>query len=193
MNVRLSRRRVIVGVVALVFLVFAARAVIPSVLFLLGVGVFARKWTRQAAQGRSHLFFETDYQELLAACRTLSGRTVTDELLQSRPYFNVYFGNRDPETLSFPQVILDLKPSRVFTNLRGGGEVCIELMPGPDWFGVIAFPEGSEGHGNVKLIEGSGISTPNTMTTDPSIWRGSMTWWKRDASCARAVQWRSHR
>ena len=154
MNVRLSRRRVIVGVVALVFLVFAARAVIPSVLFLLGVGVFARKWTRQAAQGRSHLFFETDYQELLAACRTLSGRTVTDELLQSRPYFNVYFGNRDPETLSFPQVILDLKPSRVFTNLRGGGEVCIELMPGPDWFGVIAFPEGSEGHGNVKLIEG---------------------------------------
>ena len=153
MDMRLSRRRVIWGVIALVVLGLGVYAVLPSVLFLVGVVVFERKWMRQAAQARHHLFFETNYEELLAACRTLSRRTVADES-ENWPIFNVYFGKRDPETLSFPPVILDLKPARVFTDFRGGGEVCIELRPGPDWFGVIALPEGSEGRGNVKLIEG---------------------------------------
>jgi hypothetical protein len=150
---KLSRRRIIAGVVALIVLLLAAWIVMPSVLFLVGVAVFAGKWSRQASQGRRHLFFETDYQELLAACRTLSKRTVTDES-GSRAYFNVNFGKRDPEALSFPQVILDFKPARIFTDFHGDGDVCIELMPGPDWFGVIAFPEGSDGKGNVKLIDG---------------------------------------
>ncbi len=149
---RLSRRRVIVGVVALVLLVLAARAVLPSALFLVGVVVFTRKWLRQASQGREHLFLETDYQELLAACRTLPERTAAGEL-RSRQY-RVHLGKRDPETLSFPQVILDLEPACVITNVHGPGEVVIELFPGPEWFGVTAFPEGSEGHGTVKLIEG---------------------------------------
>ncbi len=150
---RLSRRRVAAGVLVLAFLALAARFVFPSVVFLVSGVVFTRKWSRQASQGRDHLFFETDYQELLAACRTLSRRTVTDGL-QRRSYFNVCFGERDAETLSFPQVILDLKPARVLTNWRGEGQVIIELFPGPEWSGVTAFPEGSEGHGAVKLIEG---------------------------------------
>ena len=150
---RLSRRRVIWGVVALVVLVLAARFVVPTVALLVVFIVSDWRWFHQAAQGRKHLFFETDYQELLAACRTLSKRTVTDGS-ESRSYFKVYLGKRDPETLSFPPVILDLKPARIFPDLRGGGEVYIELMPGPDSFGVMAFPEGSEGKGNVKLIEG---------------------------------------
>ncbi|MEN6575799.1 MAG: hypothetical protein ABFD90_05595 [Phycisphaerales bacterium] len=150
---KLSRRRVIAGVVALVLVLLAARAILPSVLFLAGVVVFTRKWAKQAAQARNHLFLETDYQELLAACRSLSGRTVTDES-GTRWHFNVHFGKRDPETLSFPQVILDLKPSCVYTDWHGDGEVIIELFPGPEWVGVTAFPEGSEGHGCVKLIEG---------------------------------------
>jgi hypothetical protein len=166
MNVRLSRRRVIAGVVALVFLVLAARAVIPSVLFLVGVVVFTKKWSQEAAQGRNHLFFETDYQELLAACRALSGRTVTDGS-ESQSCFNVYLGKRDPETLSFPQVILDLKPAQVYTNWHGDGEVVIVLFPGPEWLGVTAFPEGSEGHGAVKLIEGLWYFDPGYQDNRP--------------------------
>ncbi len=158
---RLSRRRVIVGVVALVFLVLT-----PSVRFLVGVVAFTRKWSRQASQGRNHLFFETDYQELLAACRTLSERTVTDKL-QSQSCFNVYFGKRDPETLSFPQVILDLKPARVYTNWHGRGEVVIELFPGPEWLGVTAFPEGTEGHGAVRLIVGLWYFDPGYQANRP--------------------------
>lgn len=138
----------------------------PSVRFLLAVVVFTRKWSQQATQGRNHLFFETDYQELLAACRTLSRRTVTDES-ESRSYFNVEFGKRDPETLSFPQVILDLKPARVFTNWHGDGEVVIELFPGPEWLGVTAFPEGSEGQGAVKLIEGLWYFDPGYQDNRP--------------------------
>jgi len=144
---------VIVGVVALVVLVLAARSVIPTVALLVVFIVSDWRWLQQAAQGRKHLFFETDYAKLLAACRTLSRRTVTDES-RSRPYFEVYLGKRDPETLSFQPMILDLKPARVFTDFHGGGEVCIELMPGLEWFGVMAFPEGNEGHESVKLIEG---------------------------------------
>jgi hypothetical protein len=150
---RLNRRRVIAGIVALVFLVLAACVVVPSVLFLIGVVIFTRKWAKQAEQARKHLFFETDYQELLAACRNLSGRTGTDES-GTWPLFNVHFGKRHPEALSFPQVILDLKPARVFTDWRGGGQVVIELFPGPEWVGVSAFPEGTEGHGSVELIKG---------------------------------------
>jgi hypothetical protein len=127
-------------------------AVAPSVRFLVAVVVFTRKWSQQAVQGRNHLFFETDYQELLAACRSLSKRVAAGELHGGQ--YGVYLGKRDPETLSFPQVILDLKPAEVLMNFHGHGEVLIVLFPGPEWLGVTGFPEGSEGHGAVKLIEG---------------------------------------
>jgi hypothetical protein len=154
------------GVVVLIFVVLAARFILPFVLFLVGVVVFTRKWMRQAEQARNHLFFETDDQELLAACRDLSGRTMTDEL-GPRPLFNVHFGRRDPETLSFPPVILDLKPARIFTDWHGCGQVVIELFPGPEWAGVSAFPEGSEGHGSVKLIEGLWYFDPRYRSDRP--------------------------
>ncbi len=153
MDVRLNRRRVVWGVVALIVVVLAALFVVPDALFLVVYLLFWGRELRRAQQGRKHLFFETNYEELLAACRALSRRTVT-EGSESRSYFIVTGEKRDPEAQSFPQVILDLKPSRVFTNYRGGGEVYVELMPGPEWFGVIAFPEGREGRENVRLIEG---------------------------------------
>jgi hypothetical protein len=152
-NMKVNRRRVIVGVVALIVVVLAARFVVPTVMLLV---VFFVSWVRlfrRAEQGRKHLFFETNYEELLAACRALSRRTVTKGS-ESRSYFDVTGYEPDPEAQSLPQVILDLKPSRVFTNYRGGGEVYVELMPGPEWFGVIAFPEGHEGRESVRLIEG---------------------------------------
>jgi hypothetical protein len=154
MNVRFSRRRVIAGIVALVVIVQAARFVMPSVLFLVGVVLFTRKWLRQAVQGRNHLFFETDYHELLVACRELLRRMPSDEM--SRQY-RIHLGKRDPETLTFPQVILDLEPALVNVSRSNGGEVLIELFPGPEWFGVIACAEGSwgsEARGHVKLIDG---------------------------------------
>ena len=163
---RLTRRRVIWGVVALVVVALAARFVVPTVLFLAGVVVFTRKWMRQAERARNHLFFETDYQELLAACRSLSTRTAANES-ESQSSFNVYLGKRDPETLSFPQVILDLEPAQVFTNWHGDGEVVIELFPGPEWLGVTAFPAGSEGHGSVKLIEGLWYFDPKYSSDHP--------------------------
>ncbi len=153
MYVKITRRRIIWVVVALLVVVLAARYVIPTAMFLV---VYLVSWDREsqrAVQGRKHLFFETNYAELLAACRALSRRKVA-EGSQSRPYFLVTGEKCDPEALSLPQVILDLKPSRVFTDYRGGGEVYVELMPGPEWFGVMAFPERHEGHESVRLIEG---------------------------------------
>jgi len=150
---KLHRRHVIVGVVVLVLSVLIVRVLIPPALFLLGVVTFTRKWSAQASQARDHLFFETDYQELLTACRSLSSRAAAGEF-ENRSCFNVHLGKRDPETLSFPEVILDLKPARVLMDFHRPAEVIIELFPGPEWFGVMAFPEGSEGQGDAKLIDG---------------------------------------
>jgi hypothetical protein len=149
---RLTKRRVLVGVFALIVLSLVAYAITPSVRFLVAVVVFTRKWARQAEQAQNHLFLETDYQELLAACRSLSKRVAAGELRSGQ--YQVYLGKRDPETLSFPQVILDLRPAEVLTNFHGYGEVLIVLFPGPEWLGITGFPEGTEGHGAVKLIEG---------------------------------------
>ncbi len=71
--------------------------------------------------------------------------------------YRVHLGKRDPETLTFPQVILDLEPAFVNVTRSNGGEVLIELFPGPEWFGVIACAEGSwssEARAHVKPIEG---------------------------------------
>ncbi len=149
---RLTKRRVIVGVFVLIVLSLVAYAITPSVRFLVAVVIFTRKWARQAEQAQNHLFLEADYQELLAACRSLSKRVAAGELRSGQ--YQVYLGKRDPNTLSFPQVILDLKPAEVIMNCHGRGEVVIVLFPGPEWLGVTAYPEGSEGGGAVELIEG---------------------------------------
>ncbi len=125
--------------------------VAPSVRFLVAVVVFTRKWSHQAEQARNHLFFETDYQELLAACRGLSKRAAAGALRSGQ--YRVYLGRRDPETLAFPQVILDLEPALV--DIRpGDGTVLIQLFPGPEWFGVMASAEYRDGYCAVKLIDG---------------------------------------
>jgi hypothetical protein len=114
---------------------------------------YFRNMGRRARRGREHLFFETDYQKLLAACRELPKQRASGTL--KKALYHVHLGQRDPETLSFPQVILDLEPALIRLDTGGLGEVCIiELFPGPDWYGVLAFPEGSPGRGEVKLIDG---------------------------------------
>lgn len=144
-----KRRLWIVALVLIPLGALTALVMVPLVRAALDLKAIADR----AHRGRDQLFFETNYEELLAACRTLSGRTVTDES-GSRGSFNVHLGKRDPATLSFPKAILDLEPARIFTDWHGRGQVVIELFPGPEWFGVSAFPEGSEEGGDVKLVNG---------------------------------------
>jgi hypothetical protein len=179
-------------VVALIVVVLAVLFVVPDALFLVVCFVFWGRELRRAEQGRKHLFFETNYEELLAACRALSRRTVTKGS-ESRSYFNVTGYEPDPEAQSLPQVILDLKPSRVFTSYRGGGEVYVELLPGPEWFGVIAFPEGHEGRESVRLIEGLWYDDSEYRLTTPITWRRSITWSRKDASGAPVGARRVHK
>ena len=68
--------------------------VAPSARILVAVVVFTRKWSQQAERARNHLFFETDYQELLAACRELLRQMPSDE--GSRQY-RIHLGNATPK------------------------------------------------------------------------------------------------
>lgn len=106
----------------------------------------------QADRGREHLFYQTDYGELLAGCRELS-RRVAEGSLEPKQYQVFFFdSDPDPNALTFPQVILDLRPS--FVRVDVDGVVDVELLPGPEYFGVFAYPEGQKEWGGVKLIDG---------------------------------------
>lgn len=143
---KVNRRRVIVGVLALIVVLVGSFVAAPIVRVIL----FMEKTVRRAERGQKHLFFETDYQELLTACRDLSRRAASGDLKKCR--YQVFMGDRDAETFSFPQVILDLEPA--FVTVQNGGVIWIELLPGPEWFSVVAFPDSREEWGNVKLIDG---------------------------------------
>jgi hypothetical protein len=148
--VKMKRRRVLL----LGALIIIPLGILMVVVFAPVVGV-ARSFKTvvdRAHRGRDRLFFETDYEELLAACRDLLRRTAAGEL-EGKQYF-VHLGNRDPETLSFPRVILDLEPSFIIIDTVNHGLVWIALMPGPDSFGVVAALEGWEGKGEVRLVDG---------------------------------------
>jgi len=148
MKAKRRRRLWIVALVLIPLGALTALVVVPIVGAVLDLNTIADR----AHRGRDHLFVETDYEELLAACRDLSRRVASGELTSKQ--YHVHLGQRDPETLSFPQVILDLEPSVIVMDILNHGEVWIELLPGPDAFGVVAFPEGREGEGDVKLIDG---------------------------------------
>jgi hypothetical protein len=145
---RITRRRIVVSVLAFMAVALATVVAAPFIAMI----VYFGKIVRRGKRGRERLFFETDYEELLAACRELSRRVASGELKKAQ--YCVYLGDRDPETLSFPQVILDLEPALIRVYAEDYGRVEIELCPGPDWFGVVAFPEGHEEWGDIKLIDG---------------------------------------
>jgi len=106
----------------------------------------------RARRGREHLFYDTDYQELLAACRELLRRVDSGDLQPGQ--YSVHLGGPDPEVSSFPQVILELEPALVLVHGNGFKRVDVELMPGPDSWGVWAYCEGHEGSGDARRIEG---------------------------------------
>jgi hypothetical protein len=147
-KMKLNRRQLVLGAVALVLTGLGALVIVPVVQIV----VFTKGLAPRAKRGRERLFLETDYEELLAACRELLAQMPSDT--QEGRLYHVHLGKRDPETLTFPKVILDLEPSLIRVNTVNYGEVIIELFPGPDWFGVIATSEGHERRGDVRLTDG---------------------------------------
>jgi hypothetical protein len=106
----------------------------------------------QADRGREHLFYDTDYGELLAGCRELSRRVAEGSLKPKQYQVFLFNSDPDPNALTFPHVILDLKP--MIVDINRDGSVDVELLSWPEWFGVRAVPEGQEGWGQVKLVDG---------------------------------------
>lgn len=96
--------------------------------------VFHGVWYAERAQVR--LLCETDHQVLLEACRELSRRVATGELKPGRYYVR---RDRAPEASTFPQPILDLRPSYVYIYDDAG--VRLEMLGGLDHVGVQAYPE----------------------------------------------------
>jgi len=146
---KMSRRRLVWAAIVVVLALVGVFVITPIVRFM----AFFRTLARTAKRGRDHLFFETDYEELLAACRELSRRVASGEF-GVQGYFSFYSGKHDPQALSIPQAIRDIEPAIIWFDTGSKGGVTIELRPGPDWFGVVAFPEGQEGSGDIKLIDG---------------------------------------
>jgi hypothetical protein len=60
---KMTRRRVVVDILVLVGIGLIAAVATPFVMVL----AYFRNMGRRARRGREHLFFETDYQELLPA------------------------------------------------------------------------------------------------------------------------------
>ncbi|MBC8472030.1 MAG: hypothetical protein H8D56_21440 [Planctomycetes bacterium] len=87
-------------------------------------------------QRLTRLICETDYQALLKACRELSRRVTTGDLEPNQYRVRL---DPHPEASSFPQEILDLKPT--FVRLYKDRKVRIELHGGFLNYGVTAYPE----------------------------------------------------
>jgi hypothetical protein len=137
---------VAITVVLALTAVFVVYVVVPVATVVMAMKTVSDR----ANRGQEHLFYETDYGELLAACRELSQR-VAEGNLQPKQY-NLFWEDPDPNVSTFPQVILDLEPS--FVSIDADGVVDLELLPGPEYFGVFAFPEGQKDRDDVKLIDG---------------------------------------
>lgn len=149
MNVKLGKRKIIKDAVVLIF----AFIVLNVWGYLSSVGYIM--WdVRKGKQRQKRLLCETDFQELLDACRRLSDRVAAGDLKPQQ--YNVRV-KPHPESSRFPKAILDLKPTYIIINTHG--EVMIELHGGFLHYGVTAYPEdykkpaGVE-YGDKMLIDG---------------------------------------
>jgi hypothetical protein len=139
--------------VAVVLVISAVWSVVVTVKiaipFVQGISHFHEIYAR-AKRGRHYLLYEADCNEVLAACRELLARVDAGKLKPG--HYRVFWRDPDPESTSFPQAILDLEPALV--RMMNGSCLSMELCPGPDWYGVVAFAEGVDGSDDVKPIDG---------------------------------------
>ncbi len=139
---RLTKGILIVTIAAVAIGLMALTA--PMIMFVLE----AKEMVDQAKQSRERLFYETDYEQLLVACRELSRRVAEGELEPKKYLLSDFWGDPDPNASAFPQAVLDLEPSVVCIDTDG--IVRLELLAGPEYFGVHAGPQS---WGDVRLID----------------------------------------
>jgi len=110
----------------------------------------------KAQQKKVRLLSKTDHQALLEACRKLSREIDQGNLAAPGRY--MVQRKPDPEVSRFPQLILDLEPMFVETEIDG--RIKVGMMGGIHHYGVTAYPENykevSPGfkYGDKKIIDG---------------------------------------
>lgn len=120
---KLKRRHAIISIVGLALTVLGVCVTAPFV----RVVTAEIRMLRQGERGRKHLFLETDYNELLAACRELL-RPMPSVEEENRSY-HFHRGRPGSEASALPQVILDLesgsKTTRTGKELHEGMDVAL--------------------------------------------------------------------
>lgn len=99
---------------------------------------FVRFTSKDMQHRQIHLLYKTDHQALLEACNELSKQVASGGLAAG-----TYSIRREPnpESVRFPQPILDLEPSYVYIDENDSGRVMLEMMGGLGHFGVLAYTE----------------------------------------------------
>ena len=115
--------------------------------------IFVKRDLNSMEASRKLLLYETDHQELIKACRELSGQVVTGKLKLGS--YQIH-GNPDAETRQFPQLILDLDPLRV--DIKENGHVDIMMSP-LVMYGVYAFTGEYEGSLEELFRSADGVVT----------------------------------
>jgi len=86
---------------------------------------------------RARILCNTNYVDLLQACRSLTEKFETGEL---KPGTYKIMIKPDPEVSQFPELLLKLKPNYIHIDENDGG-VLIEMIGGLGHLGIIACPE----------------------------------------------------
>ena len=119
------------------------------VLPYLGIFLYIHKDVKKGQQRQERLLCQTDYQDLLEACRELSRRVKTGELKPQQ--YNIRL-DPHPDSSSFPQIILSLEPTYLIINTDG--RIMIELHGGFLHYGVCAEISCCESAGQSSLVKG---------------------------------------
>ena len=138
---------------------FVVFAVGMAFLYLTPGGKFLRfmkEAIKEDQQRKVRILSETDHQALLEACRKLSKEILTGNLAAPNRYLFRY--KPHPETLRFPQLILDLDP--MFIETASDGRVGVGMLGGFHHYGITSYPENFEKpsdsfeYGDKKIIDG---------------------------------------
>ena len=155
MTMKVSRTmvlKIVIGLLIVLAVSLASLYLLPFLRFIRYLQIEGKK----SQQRQVRLLSETDHPALLEACREVSQRVTAGGLAPVR-YFVRW--KPDPEISWFPQLILDLEPTRV--DIDSDGCVRLEMHGGYHHFGVVAYPEdyykesfSNFHYGDRKLIDG---------------------------------------